>query len=437
MLPTRLPAKHIILSLLFITVLIGAWYAYKQTSNAFAAEGLDLVIDNTSYYNGAISPTTTWEFSDLDDGNGPSLGQYLFFNFSDVKPGDFGEDTIGLQVLGSDYYACVDLSLTSDDDTSSNEPELATGDLPDNPLDLFDGELGEAINFLFWIDDGDNVFEDNETILEEGNAKTVLDSQWTLADSNSNIFSGASDPLLAGSNYYIGKAWCFGTLAQTPLVQDNSSTERTPIDSEGPGVTCSGEAEPNQTQTDSLTADIEFLSVQAEDNPDYSCGDCSISGTFGADSSVEYIQGLKKNGSPVDPARTNPSTALGTPEGTNAIGTFVSLGFGGSLTLKFNSAVVNVPGNDIAIHEVTNGIYPLEIAKVEVSQNGSSWQTFVAPASNQPTPVSNFDLDELGLSWIKYIRLTDTSNPGLHNATADGFDVDGIIVHTVDVCVGS
>src|SRR3990167_5600630 len=61
-----------------------------STANTLEAGSVDLQIDNTSYYNGAPSPDTTWDLSDLPG--------HLFFNFNDLKPGDFGEDTISLHV---------------------------------------------------------------------------------------------------------------------------------------------------------------------------------------------------------------------------------------------------------------------------------------------------------------------------------------------------
>src|SRR3972149_3922662 len=91
-----------------------------STGNTFQAGAIDLKIDNTSYYNGQPSTLTTWTLDDLTN--------QLFFNFTDVKPGDWGEDTISLHVDTNDAWACMDMNLTSDDDNTCTESELSDGD---------------------------------------------------------------------------------------------------------------------------------------------------------------------------------------------------------------------------------------------------------------------------------------------------------------------
>jgi len=83
-----------------------------STDNTFVAGVLDLKIDNESFYNGQVYAGTTWA---LDDLNG-----HLFFDFRDVKPGDWGEDTISLHVNDNDAWACLDIDLTSEDDNQTN-----------------------------------------------------------------------------------------------------------------------------------------------------------------------------------------------------------------------------------------------------------------------------------------------------------------------------
>ena len=96
----------------------GAFFSDTETSsgNTFTAGAIDLGIDNESYYNGVRNEGTSWAISyDLDDGAGPSTGDaYLFFDFKDLKPGDWGEDTIGVTVNNNDAYACAYVKLTED-----------------------------------------------------------------------------------------------------------------------------------------------------------------------------------------------------------------------------------------------------------------------------------------------------------------------------------
>jgi predicted ribosomally synthesized peptide with SipW-like signal peptide len=176
-------------------IVVGGTIAYfsdteTSTGNTFTAGSIDLGIDNTSYYNGKESPTTTWSLSyDLDDQQGPGPdGAYLFFNFSDLKPGDWGEDTVSLHVDSNNAWACVYMELTANDDVSSKEPELDAGDEVEDSADDLDGELAQELNFFFWIDDGDNVFEYEEKPLMYGPAIDVLGGRsYAIADSEESI----------------------------------------------------------------------------------------------------------------------------------------------------------------------------------------------------------------------------------------------------------
>ena len=300
---------------------IGATYAFLtdlETSegNTFDAGILDLKIDNTSYYNGQLNDDTTWTLDDLTG--------HLFFDFNDVKPGDWGEDTISIHVETNDAFACFDTTLTTDNDSGTNNLELASGDVADTVND-FDGELGQNINFIFWADDGDNVFEDDETdnIISTGPANTVLANlSSTLADSVNNMFGGVpGDPLDAETTYYIAKAWCFGTLGQAPLLQDELGAEspRNPSNSTG-GISCDGSALSNITQSDTLTADVMFSAIQHRGNPDFVCDEnppvvsCETADNIFATAVVANNQGLRKNNTAILPERSVPAAAFGAPQ---------------------------------------------------------------------------------------------------------------------------
>lgn len=253
----------------------GAFFSDTETStgNTFTAGAIDLKIDNTSYYNGVASPNTSWSLVDLTIEK--------FFNFDDVKPGDTGEDTISLHVDSNDSYLCANVTLTSDDDNSLNEPESLDGDTTGG---VGEGELADAINFIWWADDGDNVLETGENTLPGGpiGALDVGESATvTLADSVTNIWTGIGGPVTGNSTVYIGKAWCFGPIAAAPLAQDGSGIILNPsLDNDGNqtagqpadgGISCSGAGLNNITQTDSLTADVSFSAVQARHNDDFLC----------------------------------------------------------------------------------------------------------------------------------------------------------------------
>ena len=230
-----------------------------STGNTFTAGAIDLTIDNESYYNGVFSTSTSWLQRDLD-------GE-LFFDFRDLKPGDYGEDTISLHVNDNDSWLCADVKLTSNQDNGSTEPELND----ENPYTGSRGELADNVNFIWWADDGDNVYETGEVLLPAGSLGNLAVGQTAtvaLADLNGNIWD-ESGPLLGGSAKYIGKAWCFGNLTETPVTQDGHGDQLDPT--VNPGFTCDGSQENNETQTDSLTADISFRAVQSRHNESFVC----------------------------------------------------------------------------------------------------------------------------------------------------------------------
>ncbi|MEN9582631.1 MAG: hypothetical protein RL641_585 [Candidatus Parcubacteria bacterium] len=252
----------------------GAFFSDSETStaNTFAAGAIDLKIDNASYYNGATSPNTSWSLNDLTIEK--------FFNFLDLKPGDFGEDTISLHVDTNDAYLCANVKLTSNDDNGINEPE----GLVDTTDGVGNGELAQNVNFIWWADDGDNVLENNESVISGGPIGAIPVGETVtlpLADSQNNIWTNQAGPVPGNQTLYIGKAWCFGAIEAAPLVQDNSGTTRNPsLDNNGSGGTatpedggysCTGANLGNGTQTDSLTADVSFTAIQARNNPRYLC----------------------------------------------------------------------------------------------------------------------------------------------------------------------
>jgi len=261
--------KKIIISLTVIGVVaaiaIGGTIAYfsdteTSTGNTFTAGAIDLTIDNESYvtdYKGDLvySEETSWELDDL-------TGQ-LFFNFSDLKPGDIGEDTISLHVDSNDAYLCAAVQITDDSDQSCTEPELK--DDEDCPLD--GGELAENIEFAFWADDGDNVYETNEIIFLEGKLSEIGSfGQIALADSEYNVWATQGGPLEAGTTKYIGKAWCFGDLIMNQLGEGTGSPLQRPK-----FATCNGINVTNAPQTDRVMGDIEFYAVQARNNSGFVC----------------------------------------------------------------------------------------------------------------------------------------------------------------------
>ena len=166
----------------------------------------------------------------------------------------------------------MDLTLTSDDDISSNEPELDTGDDPEDPGDAWDGELGGALEFFWWADDGDNVYEDDENPITDNVVNLAnLDNTFpiALADSQNNVWDPNNpnpEPIPGDETVYIAKAWCLGTLTLDPVVAGQG--EDPSVD---PGVNCNGELLGNKYQTDGAELNIIFTAIQARNNNEFLC----------------------------------------------------------------------------------------------------------------------------------------------------------------------
>ena len=271
-----------------------AFYNDEETSsgNVLAAGSIDLGIDNHSYYNGVLNDETTWridyDIEDLFDGQGnPILAPKLFFNFDDLKPGDWGEDTISLHVKDNESWLCADVTLTSDNDNGINEPEGDDGDVTNgvNNDGIGGGELADAVNFYWWADDGDNVFETcggvvlpngqqcvEETLLPAGPMGALNVGQTAtvaLADSVNNIWTNQpNNPLYPEDVRFVGKAWCFGDGPFVAHPQDGGNQQSGPDDRP---VVCDGSNENNLTQTDSMTVDITFRAEQFRHQPNFTC----------------------------------------------------------------------------------------------------------------------------------------------------------------------
>ena len=265
-----------------------AFFSDTETSagNALVAGALDLKIDNTCYYNGlaclpVLGPddqelgystwsqanprnvgdpdgercSCTWQAKDLEEGD-------LFFDLHDLKPGDWEEDTISFDVENPSWI-CVDFDLTSHIDNTCTEPEQEDeAGACSEPSGQ--GDLAQVLNFVFWIDDGDNVFEKSERLktIANGNASQVFGGtkKTPIAD------SGTTDGPIGPETSYVGKFFCLGNLTRTPV----DDGEGSPLE-RGTGFTCDGSVVDNKPQTDLLTVDMTFEAVQARHNEEFLC----------------------------------------------------------------------------------------------------------------------------------------------------------------------
>lgn len=273
--------KKIIISLAIIGVVsaatIGGTIAYfsdteASLNNVLTAGAIDLKISNESYVSNKstgeleASPNTSWVSTDLT--------VEKFFDFIDLKPGDIGEDTIDIIVDNNDAWVCAKIVLTSSSDNTCTEPELEMDADPEClPDQLMNGDLADAIEFIWWADDGDNVLEIDEAesaqYIGPESVASLLggdnELNLTIADSSFNFFGG-DGPLTGGEIYYVGKGWCFGEMTLNPVPEGEGG----PLQ-RGTGFDCDGSVIGNESQTDSLTADVSFTAIQTRNNVQYLC----------------------------------------------------------------------------------------------------------------------------------------------------------------------
>lgn len=250
----QLNMKRILISVLLVAALgttaflaSNAFFSDEETStgNTFQAGAVDLKVDSQCTYLGQTSNECgTWKLEDLGVSS-------KFFNFTDNKPGDYGENTISLHVVDNDAHACMYIENMSDDDLGLTEPEGVAGD---TTVGVGVGELSPELHFFAWKDNGNNVWEDGETPLFsniEGPASDALDGKvYPLG-----ILPGAPIEDTTKTTY-MGIYWCYGKLTA------DASTHT---------LSCDGSAVNNLSQTDKLTADIRFYVEQARNNPNFVC----------------------------------------------------------------------------------------------------------------------------------------------------------------------
>ncbi len=141
---------------------------------------------------------------------------------------------------------------------------------------------------------------------------------------------------------------------------------------------------------------------------------------------------------PPDPAATPTSPSFGENN-------LLTLGSDGWVVLEFtDNSIINEPGPDFTVFEnvMDSGSgYFQECAFVDVSQDGQYWIRFpwdettleglagLLPTTGQD-PLNpeisggdQFDLEELGLEWVRFVRLTDCGD-----SVSDGglFDLDAV-----------
>lgn len=247
--------KRIFLSLITVGVVSAAgvmatraFFSDVETAkgNTFQAGTLNLTIDSTQHYNGRVCENGVW----VGEGNYPTgscngtwpskdLTAEKFFDFADVKPGDYGENTISLTVNNNPAWACVSISPISANGTSG----LA---------------LADGLQFFAWDDTNcNNQYEPGQREFPLfsnpggiGSLSDVLNGKvYPLAD------AGTGSPFEPGQTRCLGLAWCAGTMTIA-----------------NGAFVCDGGSLGNNAQGGSVSADVSFYVEQTRNNPDFRCG---------------------------------------------------------------------------------------------------------------------------------------------------------------------
>lgn len=160
-----------------------------------------------------------------------------------------------------------------------------------------------------------------------------------------------------------------------------------------------------------------------------------------------------------------PEIVLGCPHGGGELlgsSHVLSLGHEGSITLEFvDNEVIDGEGVDLLVFE--NSIKPApntgavnpgyDLAKVEVSADGVKWKTFpfdtgtrkgcaghspvysnpesdegkdISPTDSKKAGGEGFDIAELELKVVRFVRITDLGMSTLGGKTTKGFDLDAV-----------
>lgn len=172
-------------------------------------------------------------------------GSEHFFNFGDIKPGDWGTNGLSFHVSDNDSWLCLFAHNGEDEENSYLQPEQEAGDESDD-----EGELSSQLEAFVWMDENkDGDYNDNEEVLADPASFHDVFTDLSVHDSTTD--NGA---LSATSTEYVGIAWCAGDLS----VEDGE-------------LNCDGSGMTNVAQSDSFSADLTAFTEQWRNNSEFEC----------------------------------------------------------------------------------------------------------------------------------------------------------------------
>jgi uncharacterized membrane protein YgcG len=240
---TKITFRILVVVLLISVVGIASVVRGIEPGITFATQGIDLKIDSKAWYNGYLVKSATWKLKNLVP------GADKFFNFDDIKPGDYGCNVISMHVKSKDAWMCLDFKNLEESENGVNEPESHEDATPG-------ADLADGMEFFGWIDDGDGKFEPpfEKPIFgtsTQSASEVLNDKTYVIGDSK---WGGICKK---DTTRYVGTCWCAGDLIvnlQTGKIECDHSTLG------------------NEAQTDSFSVDVEIRAEPAKDKPKFICG---------------------------------------------------------------------------------------------------------------------------------------------------------------------
>ncbi len=260
------------LVVLAVAVAVGnatySFFSDSETSNnnTFTAGSIDLSISSQFSSNGNAN-TSPISLAPSSDNNGRAL-----YTFTDLKPGDFGRGSFGLNVTSNESYACARTIIDATPDNGIVDPEGDAGDATDGTNA---GELQNFLQFATFADlngngqyDGGEPLNVNQYNGGDSNGFTVTEMEaagWVpVADTSSPNTWLTIGSLAPGPVYHAGFMYCFGNFDTNGVCSMTMSSND------------------NIAQTDGISGSLEFQAVQTRNNEGFLCSDQPITMTVGA-----------------------------------------------------------------------------------------------------------------------------------------------------------
>jgi predicted ribosomally synthesized peptide with SipW-like signal peptide len=279
-------------------------------------------------------------------------------DLDDVKPGDFGEVTVDFALCDNPGYVWLQVDTAHASDHGYTEPERDDPDesgpvpTPEGELDVH-VELLDVVRAAYWIDDGDNYVNGDESFASVGSLREILDELAGLG-----VSLDGDIPAEDGGG--TGAQGCFSAESEHSL----ALVWWVPVD------------HGNEIQTDSVRFDLKFYTEQCRHND----GSRDRLSAF-----LDAAAALKA--SPVWDGSVADRTGQSTVEITNGATTSVQVPGFAELPVAFDPRVVRVsPGTTVTWkwREYDPGVPP--IPHNVVSLSGAFTSGPPVPPGTPPTP---------------------------------------------------